>query len=165
MGKRILIIVGFVVIALAGIATIYNMTGNKDTNIKAMAIDSGVKEVKSSVYSYEKDKLSEECLNDDEVFCAIERTVKCTLNPEFSICEKDLVPSFVLGKTQEDVRPSNIRFSITKIKPIPDTRDISVYTKSQCDASWFGLCQGTVIYSLSAKDGGWKVVNVYALEE
>jgi hypothetical protein len=56
-------------------------------------------------------------------------------------------------------------FSITKIKPIPDTRDISVYTKSQCDASWFGLCQGTVIYSLSAKDGVWKVSNVYALEE
>ena len=165
MLKRVLIILGFVLIALLGIGAIYLMTGDKESKISEIAKGKEIKEVKLSFNSYNKDSLKEECESQDEVFCAIEKTVKCSINKELSICKKGDVPNFVLGETEDDVRPQNISFAITKIKPVQDSRDIAVYTKSQCDGSWFGLCNGTVIYSLSMDDGSWKVVNVYALAD
>ncbi|MBR5599619.1 MAG: hypothetical protein IKW39_06230 [Alphaproteobacteria bacterium] len=165
MLKRILIVSFFVLLAIGGISAIYFMTGDKKTNIGEIAKGKEITEVSLSFNSYGINNLKENCSSQDEIFCAIEKTVKCSINPKLSICKKGEVPSFVLGKTEDDVRPKNVSFAVTKIKPTAETRDISVYTKSQCDGSWFGLCQGTVIYSLSMKDGYWKVINVYALEE
>ena len=104
------------------------------------------------------------CRAEDKIFCAIEQVIKCTMAPELEGCDKEYVPGFVLGKAEETPRPRHISFEITKIKPIPGSSDISVYTKSDCDAVWFGLCKGTVIYSLTQKDGRWAVTNIYALE-
>lgn len=163
--KRILIVMGFIVFFAGCLGLVYKMTGQKNTKIIPLINVEGVKEVSSSLNSYSFDGLEEVCKVDDEIFCAIEKTVKCTINPSLGICVEGSVPNFVIGKVEEEVRPKNISFSITKIKPMPESRDVSVYTASDCDASWFGLCKGTVIYSLSAKDGQWRVVNVYALEE
>ncbi len=165
MLKRVLIVSGFILIACLGIGAVYLMTGDKESKISEIAEGKEIKEVKLSFNSYGIDSLKEECASDDEVFCAIEKTVKCSIKPEMSVCKKGEVPNFVLGKTEDDVRPKNVSFAITKIKPVQDSRDIAVYTKSQCDGSWFGLCNGTVIYSLSIVDGLWKVINVYALAD
>jgi hypothetical protein len=51
------------------------------------------------------------------------------------------------------------------MKSVPESEDIVVYTKSECIGSWFGLCQGTVIYSLTTRNGLWEVNNIFALEE
>lgn len=115
-------------------------------------------------YTYKKDNLSETCAMDDRIFCAVERVVKCTINPEMNICHKDVVPAFVLGQTEDVDRPSEISFKIAKIKPIPESSDLSVYTQSNCNAIWFGLCKGTVVYSLSANGSDWQVTNIFALE-
>lgn len=116
------------------------------------------------VYVYKADSLDETCALRDKIFCAIERVVKCTINPNMNICNKDVVPGFVLGQTEDVERPSEISFKIVKIKPIVDSSDISVYTKSDCNALWFGLCKGTVVYSLATDDLDWKVINIFALE-
>ena len=164
MIKRVLIVSGFVAIALLAIGTIFVMQGSRNPKIVPIVADNEVKMVSDSIHSYKKGSLSEKCDAEDQIFCAIERAVKCTLEPQYSECSKDSVPSFVLGTAEIDVRPSELSFSITKIKPIPDSRDVSVYTKSTCNASWYGLCNGTVIYSLTPRDGYWAVTNVYALE-
>ena len=59
------------------------------------------------------------CQSEDKIFCAIEQTVKCTMVPDFAGCNKDFVPGFVIGKTDDTPRPTQISFEITKIKPIP----------------------------------------------
>lgn len=166
MLKRVLIILGFVLCALTSLFMIYMMTNsNKEAEIVSLSSNSDVQKVDDEMHKYSVESLSEACEVEDVVFCAIEKTVKCTINPELSYCNKKDIPSFIVGKTQEDIRPSYISFSITKIKPLPESRDITVYTKSDCDASWFGLCKGTVIYSLAPKDGEWVVNNIFALEE
>lgn len=114
---------------------------------------------------YTSGDLQTECASEDKIFCAVERTVKCTMVPELDGCDKSVVPSFVLGKTEEVERPTEISFKVIKIKPIADSSDISVYTKSDCNALWFGLCKGTVVYSLTPKDNEWAVTNIFALEE
>lgn len=115
-------------------------------------------------YVYKREHLEENCALDDKIFCAVERVVKCTINPDMNICNKDVVPAFVLGQTEDVERPSEISFKIVKIKPIPESSDLSVYTKSDCNALWFGLCKGTVVYSLAASDENWQVTNIFALE-
>ena len=166
MGKRIFILSLFVGFAVFCLWLVFVMTGTKKTQITPLAVHSGeTVELSDALHSYSKDNLSEKCENDDYVFCAIEKIVKCTIDPKLSFCDKGSVPSFVLVNTKEDIRPTEIRFFITKMKPVPDSKDIVVYTKSECNASWFGLCQGTVIYSLTSRNGIWEVNNIYALEE
>ena len=166
MLKRVLIILGFILCATLALFMIFIMTNAyKKAEIVPLSSNSDAQKVEDSLHKYSASDLNEKCEVEDVVFCAIEKTVKCTLNPELSYCNKKDIPSFILGKTEENVRPTEISFSITKIKPLPESRDISVYTKSDCNASWFGLCKGTVIYSLTPKDGEWVVNNIFALEE
>lgn len=164
MIKRVLIVGGFVVFSLLCVAGIYVMKGDKNPEIVPIIVENKVKMVSDSLHSYKRGELNNKCEADDQIFCAIEKAVKCTLEPELEECDKSSVPSFVLGSVEDDVRPTEISFSITKIKPIPESVDVAVYTKSDCNGSWFGLCSGTVIYSLTPKDGYWAVTNVYALE-
>lgn len=124
-----------------------------------------VRQISDSLHSYNAADISSACSAEDKIFCAIELAVKCTLVPELDGCSTDVVPGFVLGQVDNEVRPRQLSFEITKIKPLPESTDIAVYTKSDCDASWFGLCKGTVIYSLSQLGDGWRVVNIYALEQ
>ncbi len=165
MLKKILIIFAFLLIAGGALFAIYKMKGVDVPEIEHVKVVSEEKIISDSVHSYSINDLSGECQADDKIFCAIEQTVKCTISPDLAICNKEFVPGFVLGKTEEAIRPTQISFEIVKIKPIPGTQDISVYTKSDCDAIWFGLCKGTVIYSLSRKENKWAVTNIYALEE
>lgn len=166
MGKRVFILSMFIAFAVFCLWLVFVLTGNRKTEIVPLAVHSSEEvELNDTLHSYKKDELSKKCENDDQVFCAIEKIVKCTINPELEFCDKGGIPSFVLVKTEEDIRPTEISFSITKMKPVPDSSDIVVYTKSQCNASWFGLCQGTVIYSLTTRNGIWEVNNIFALEE
>lgn len=163
MLKRVLIIVMFIVVFCCACLVLYKFRGNSNPNLEQVSGATNVEMISDSVHSYNVSDVKIGCEATDKIFCAIEKTVKCTLAPELDGC-KEGVPSFVIGKTDANVRPTEISFEITKIKPISGSDDISVYTKSDCNASWFGLCKGTVIYSLANKDGNWIVNNIYALE-
>lgn len=164
MLKRVVVVVFFVLLAMMSFACLNVMNKTSIKKVAQSAKNVQVETVLDAENVYEFDKLSEECRKDDMVFCAIEKAVKCTINPDLGVCDKESVPSFVLGKVEDNIRPSKIGFNIVKIKPSTDSQAISVYTKSQCDASWFGLCNGTVIYLLEPSNNGWKVMNIYAIE-
>ena len=38
------------------------------------------------VFSYDKDMLPEKCDKDSGIFCAVENTVKCAINPQIADC-------------------------------------------------------------------------------
>ncbi|MBO5284631.1 MAG: hypothetical protein J6B00_02010 [Alphaproteobacteria bacterium] len=157
MSKRILITFGFVLVFGIAAFVLFYMKGRPEPVLEE-------KNFSEEVHSYRADDLNSGCALDDKVFCAIERAVKCTMAPEFEGCDKKHVPSFVLGKIKDVVRPTEMSFKIVKIKPIIGEKDIAVYTQSDCDTIWFGLCKGTVVYSLSPKGDDWAVTNIYALE-
>ena len=170
MFKRIMVIslfiLFFILMFFYGRSLITPETSKKDT---LSAVDSALTESNTAKtdeqHVYNSEDLQTECSADDKIFCAIELTVKCTIDPELVGCDKSVVPSFILGKTEEVERPTEISFKMTKIKPITNSSDISVYTESDCNALWFGLCKGTVVYSLTPKDNGWSVTNIFALEQ
>ncbi len=165
MVKKIVIVCCFLGVFGAALWVIFQMKGIDKPVLEKKVIVEEVQNIGDSVHSYSVAEMTVGCQSEDKIFCAIEQTVKCTMNPDFAGCHKDFVPGFVIGKTNDTPRPTQISFEIMKIKPIPGTNDVSVYTKSDCDAVWFGLCKGTVIYSLSQKGSRWAVTNIYALEQ
>ncbi len=162
--RRVVIVLLFLLVFSSACFMIYKMKGESVPTLEPVSTVNTAKTISDSVHSYSVSDVKSGCEAEDKIFCAIEKTVKCTLAPELDGCVAEVVPSFVIGKVEDEVRPTEISFEITKIKPIAGTNDISVYTKSDCNASWFGLCKGNVIYSLSNKDGQWVVNNIYALE-
>ena len=169
MIKKIIIVLCFVAVFAVALWYLFELQGYKDVQISENEIsEQKIEEpmaVEEKVYSYTKETLAENCATDDKIFCAIEQTVKCTIDPDFVGCDKKNVPAFVLGKTDEVERPSTISFRIIKLKPVAGSSDVSVYTQSDCDALWFGLCKGTVVYSLTPGQDNWKVTNIFALVE
>lgn len=166
--KAVIILMFIALFALGAIAMFYMQKKATSESVEATEVTVATKEKQEAadepVYTYKADNLSEKCAVDDKIFCAVERTVKCTINPDMSICNKNYVPNFVLGQTNDVERPKEISFKIVKIKPIPESSDISVYTQSDCDTLWFGLCKGTVVYSLTSAHDEWQVMNIFALE-
>jgi len=168
MFKRVALVAGFILIFALAAAGIFYMQA-KHVAVKEQAQAEAVQKTADlkaeDMHAYKADGLADGCSSDDKIFCAIERTVKCTMKPDLADCQGELVPAFVLGKTDDAERPTEISFKLTKIKPIPDSTDVSVYTESDCNAMWFGLCKGTVVYTLSFKGNDeWAVTNIYALE-
>lgn len=163
--KKFLILLLFVIVFSLCWVAVYYTKNNTSPAIEPQVSHTDVKTISDNMHTYSAQDITSGCSQEDNIFCAIEHTIKCTLAPDLDGCTKDVVPSFVLGKTEEGIRPTEISFQITKIKPIPESNDIAVYTNSDCNASWFGLCKGNVIYSLSKKDNNWVVANIYALEQ
>lgn len=162
--KKIVILGLFTAFFAAMLYVVFYMRGETTPVLNDGVSTMTEKVVSDSVHTYRVDDVTSGCGVEDGIFCAVEKTVKCTLAPELVGCDDGSVPAFVTGKSEEVQRPNEISFAITKLKPIPGGNDLSVYTQSDCDAIWFGLCKGTVIYSLSSKNGQWVVTNIYALE-
>lgn len=115
------------------------------------------------VYSYDADHLPGKCEKGSEVVCAIDLQVKCTINHKLAECDPKKLPKFTFMEDDSLQRPTTATFQIVKIKPI-DPYTIEVYTKSDCNGVWFGLCKGNIVYVLNNKDGGWTVKDLYALQ-
>ena len=167
MLKKIIIMLLFLIVFGAAAFLGYSLITPSDKAEPAVQMSSVAKPQAgdtAEVHTYSSDDLRLACSSQDKVFCAIERTVKCIIEPTLDICDKEFVPNFVIGQTDDVERPTEISFKVTKIKPAADRPDISVYTESTCNAVWFGLCQGTVVYSLILQGDDWKVKNMYALE-
>lgn len=117
------------------------------------------------IYSFDLNTLTPGCSGDSQIICAINMSVKCTINPEFSECaeHKDEMPDFVFMQDESLQRPTSQSYKITKIKPLKDNL-VEVYTQSTCNGNWFGLCNGNIIYVMNLKDGKWIVNELYAIE-
>lgn len=121
------------------------------------------------IFSFQKDTLSENCQTDSDAVCAIEKTVKCALNPIQSYCDKNAMPDFlffddaIFAEDNVEGRPTQQSFKLIKTKPI-DKTTVEVYTEGECDSNWFGACRGNVIYVMDNSLGHWIVKEIYAVE-
>lgn len=164
--KRVMIIGIFGCVFAGALWTVFALRGHKTVHVEPTLSINEPQDVTDSVHSYTTADVKSGCSAEDKIFCAVEQAVKCTLAPELDGCVKEKVPNFILGRPDVTERPTEMSFALTKIKPIAGSGEVFVYTKSTCNAVWFGLCEGTVVYALNAaSDGTWAVTNVYALED
>ncbi len=161
--KRAVILCLFAGVFAAALYLVFVLRGESEPKLEQQTV-TAQQNISDSVHTYTAADVKSGCSAEDRIFCAVERAVKCTLAPEIDGCAKETVPAFVLGRPDVTERPTEMSFAITKIKPIAGSAEIYVYTKSSCNAVWFGLCEGTVVYALSPVDGSWTVTNIYALE-
>lgn len=112
-------------------------------------------------FSFSQEKIVSGCDEDSEIICAINRTIKCTIDPKFSECDKALMPKFIFMEDESLNRPTEMSYQITKLKPLSGGQ-MEVYTQSQCNGTWFGLCSGNIIYVMSQENNQWIVKDIYA---
>lgn len=119
----------------------------------------------NTVYTFDINTLKPGCDNNSEIICAINNSIKCTINPQFEDCEanKELMPHFVFMEDESLQRPTSQSYKISKLKPRADGA-VEVFTQSTCNGNWFGLCNGNIIFVMENKNGNWAVKDLYALE-
>lgn len=134
-------------------------SNSKETTSPSVSIDENI------VYTFDINTLKTGCENESEIICAINNSIKCTINPQFSDCaaNKKFMPDFIFMQDENLKRPTSQSYKITKLKPLADG-SIEVYTQSTCNGNWFGLCNGNIIYVMENKDNHWFVKDLYALE-
>ncbi len=122
-------------------------------------------DISETVYSFDLNTLTAGCNENSEIVCAINTSIKCTINPQFADCAeaKDIMPKFIFMDDENLQRPTSQSYKITKIKPLSDG-NIEVYTQSTCNGNWFGLCNGNIIYIMNNAKGKWIVKEIYAIE-
>lgn len=118
-----------------------------------------------TVFSFDINTLTAGCDNSSQMICAINASIKCTINPDFAECaeQKAYMPNFIFMQDESLQRPTSQSYKITKIKPLSDGT-VEVYTQSTCNGNWFGLCNGNIIYVMDNQNGRWAVKDLYAVE-
>lgn len=111
---------------------------------------------------FEFGKISEEC-TDIEAICAVNKAVKCTIDPKLEFCDKNYVPRFIFIDDSTVGRPEYIEYKVVNTNSI-DMNTVEIQTVGDCDGMWFGLCKGNIIYVLTDHSGEWVVKDIYALE-
>lgn len=166
MLKKIIVIIAMLaVIALS--ATLYKkstpqITAQTDNTEELNEVV--VEEVlPDEIFTFNSQNLTAECSQENPQFCAVENTVKCTINPDLEFCTSLKLPEFIFMKDSSIDRPTEISYKIINKKVLPNNTT-EIYTESACNGSWFGLCQGTVIYVLTPINENWQVKDIYAIE-
>lgn len=112
-------------------------------------------------FVFDADSLKTGCEEDSELVCTINMAVKCSINPKLADCNAQKLPKFIFMEDESLERPTQVSYKINKLKPLAGGM-VEVYTASRCNASWFGLCEGNIIYVMSTTDGDWAVKDIYA---
>ena len=100
------------------------------------------------------------------MLCAVEKAIKCTIDTNMKNCHELDLPKFIFMSDQSIERPTEISYKFINKKVLPNNT-VEIYTDSVCNAKWFGLCQGTVIYVLVPANSTvkeWHVKDIYAIE-
>ncbi len=136
-----------------------------EENQSAQAPQSSASIDKETVFSFDINTIKPGCDSDSEIVCAINASIKCTINPDFAECAelKAYMPNFVFMRDESLQRPTAQSYRITKMKPLSDGT-IEVYTQSTCNGNWFGLCNGNIIYVMDRQNDRWVVKDLYAVE-
>lgn len=142
---------------LFGLYVLKNEFSTRETS------ESGAPSVEET-FSYQVENLSASCPSDSAMICAVDKAVKCTLNPDFDNCRTSRLPKFIFMEDESLDRPTEMTFRVLKLKPL-STDLVEIHTQSTCNGNWFGLCQGYVIYVLVPQEEGWRVKDIYAMSE
>ncbi len=102
--------------------------------------------------------------NKNEIINAVNEAIKCTLNPQNQNCNELNIPKFILMEDESLQRPTQMEYKIVKMKPLSGGF-LHIYTQSQCNNNWFGLCRGNIIYVMQNKDNAWYVSDIFALAD
>ena len=164
MTKKLIVILCMLILL---VFSIYLVTKTKDadrTVAEESVIEIETPKLPEQTFSFEKDSLNQNCSIDDSMFCAIETAVKCTINPEFTPCAKADLPKFIFMTEPGLDRPTEMNYKIVD-KKILGNGTTEIYTESNCNGNWFGLCQGTIIYVMAQKpENVWYVKDIYGIE-
>ena len=155
----------FTVFMVVAILSCCSPKEEKENALKEVAVEKPQVTISDDVYSFDINSLSSGCDVDSEIVCAINNTIKCTINPKFAECAeyKNRMPSFIFMEDESLKRPTSQSYELVKMKSISENM-VEVYTKGTCNGNWFGLCNGGIIYVMTAKDGHWAVSDIYAIE-
>jgi len=117
-----------------------------------------------TVYSFNLQNITPECSEDvNDMLCAVENAVKCTIKPDMENCKQLNLPTFIFMTDPTVERPTEMNYRFINKKVLP-TGSTEIYTESSCNGGWFDLCQGTIIYVLGQSGGKWRVKDIYAIE-
>lgn len=119
----------------------------------------------NQTFSFSQKNKPQDYQNANAIIQAINQSVQCTLTPMDANCIsiKEALPKFIFMQDESLERPSEISYTINKIKPLNGGL-LHIYTKTTCNAGWFGLCQGNTIYVLENKNQKWFVTDIFATE-
>ncbi|MBO6281044.1 MAG: hypothetical protein J6N49_00785 [Alphaproteobacteria bacterium] len=137
-----------------------------DVRDKEDVIQKEEEKLPETLYTFNVENLPEECTEQNEMLCAVEQAIKCTINVDMKNCSNLNLPKFIFMNDQSIERPTEISYKFVNKKVLPNNT-IEIYTDSVCNARWFGLCQGTVIYVLTPTGNNikeWRVKDIYAIE-
>lgn len=113
-------------------------------------------------HKFDLANLDTECNQTDNINCAIDKFIKCSIKPELKICNKKELPRFIFMQDDGLERPSSQTYSIVALKNIDD-KTIQVKTISTCNGKLFGLCNGNIVYLLVQENNQWVVKDLYAI--
>lgn len=164
MIKKLIVIL--CMLALLGFS-FYLVSKTKDadrTVVEENVVEVEMPKLPEQLFSFAKDSLDAQCSSNENLFCAVEKAVKCTINPEFEPCRKADLPQFIFMSDPGLDRPTEMSYKIID-KKIINNDTVEIYTDSSCNGNWFGLCQGTIIYVMAKKpENIWYVKDIYAVE-
>ena len=151
----------FLTLAIFCLLTVSCFKKNEETQQTSPTQEAGLED---KVFNFDKDTLTPGCTEESKILCSINSTLKCTINPEFSECKdnKSIMPDFIFMVDESLDRPTKISYQVTKLKSL-NGNQLEVYTNSQCNGNWFGLCNGTIIYVVDFQYNSWIVKDIYAL--
>ena len=114
------------------------------------------------VFAYKAGELSDSCMTDSPMVCAMDIAAKCTIDPKRAECDKNKLPGFIFMEDESLQRPTEMTFRVYKLKPLK-SGSVELYTESTCNGNLFGLCQGNIIYVLTPNGDKWNVNDIYAI--
>ena len=168
MLKKIIVVIAM--LALIGLS-IFLIRKTPNNNEVIVSEDSQQQPVPEEVlpeqnFTWNTQNITEDCSMDEAKPCAVETAVKCTVRPDLKICNKDKLPKFIFMTDPSINRPTEVNYRFIGKKNLPNNT-VEIYTESDCNGTWFGLCQGTVIYVLTTDEKNsenWFVRDIYAIE-
>lgn len=162
MLKKIIVLIGLITVVGFSFRLI---SKTKRNALPQTELTSEIVVLPKDAFTFNAENLTPKCLTDDEMLCAVEKAVKCTIAPEMEGCSDANLPKFIFMKDPSLERPTEISYKITNKKALPSNNTVEIHTDSACNSSWFGLCQGTVIYVLAQdEDQKWFIHDIYAIE-
>ncbi|MBR1904224.1 MAG: hypothetical protein IJ824_03490 [Alphaproteobacteria bacterium] len=165
MLKKIIVIVLFLALLCFSFSLVFKTKSNLPVVIEESET-AAVEEqnLPDTLFAFSAADLNENCVSDEAMFCAVETAGKCTLNPEFASCAKANLPKFIFMSDSSLDRPTEMSYKIIDKKSLSNDT-VEIYTESNCNGGWLGLCQGTIIYVLAPKpENQWYVKEIYAIE-
>ena len=164
MLKKIIVIASFIVLLGVSFILLQKTKQSKQAPQQEGIIEAAVEEtLPETIYNFNHQSLPEDCSEQEAIYCAVENAVKCTINPDNDKCKSLNLPTFIFLKDPSVERPSEINYRYTDKKVLPNGT-VELYTESSCNARWFGLCQGNVIYVLDETEDNWYIKDIYSIE-